>query len=157
MKRFQRDKVGAVPQAGFCSEGAVAYPDAASSRRMPCRTGISGGPSSRRVGLSRPLLGSIVGSKIEAKLAAASSTRGCRQRSRWAAGDRRSEFGKSTAYNSDASIDRSIFDPCLDHPLYGLPVLHAFGIGPLCGCVTPQRSRRSLNSGWKAENISACI
>ena len=66
MKRFQREKVRAVPQAEFCSEGAVAYPDAGSCRRMPCRTGISGGPSSRRVGLSRPLLGSV-GVKIRVK------------------------------------------------------------------------------------------
>jgi hypothetical protein len=66
VKRFQREKVRAVPQAGFCSEGAVAYPDAGSCRRMPCRTGISGGPSSRRVGLSRPLLGSV-GVKSEVK------------------------------------------------------------------------------------------
>src|SRR3712207_2775063 len=37
----------------------MAYPGAGSCRRMPCQTGISGGASSRRGGLSGPLLGKI--------------------------------------------------------------------------------------------------
>jgi hypothetical protein len=44
----------------------VAYPCAGSCRRMPCQTGISGRSSSRGVGLSGPLLGSV-GVKIGVK------------------------------------------------------------------------------------------